>query len=226
MGTALIITCASERSPDADTASTASTHATSTAYDIVIAADGGFDRAVTVGLQVDLVVGDLDSVDLDALLVAEAGGTVVERHPTAKDATDLELAIEAALTRHATSITVLGGIGDRFDHLVGELGLLASPSWRHVTIEGRYGPARVRVLHGPDTTDITGAPGSLVSLIPMHGSAIGVTTRGLRHPLSDEDLPAGTTRGVSNVVIQTEAAVTVRAGCLLIVQPHRFEALP
>ena len=52
----------------------------------VVAADGGLDRARALGLEVDVVVGDLDSVTAEALEAAEAGGTRVVRHPRAKDA--------------------------------------------------------------------------------------------------------------------------------------------
>ena len=43
--------------------------------------------------RVDLAIGDFDSVASDALARVEAEGAVVERHPAAKDATDLELAM-------------------------------------------------------------------------------------------------------------------------------------
>ena len=57
----------------------------------VVAADGGLIRARALGLHVDVVVGDLDSVTHDALASAEQAGARVVRHPQAKDATDLEL---------------------------------------------------------------------------------------------------------------------------------------
>jgi thiamine pyrophosphokinase len=58
-----------------------------------------------------------------------------------------------------------------------------------------------------------------VSLLPAHGIARGVRTDGLLYPLNDEDLPPGTTRGVSNELVGTDAMVRVRDGVLLAVQP-------
>jgi thiamine pyrophosphokinase len=66
-----------------------------------------------------------------------------------------------------------------------------------------------------------GAPGDLVSLVPVHGPATGVTTEGLRYPLRGEDLVPGSTRGVSNVLLGTEAVVRLETGVLLAVQPGK-----
>src|SRR5450432_2459847 len=83
---------------------------------LVIAADSGLSHAQELGLSVDLVVGDLDSVDDAELAAAVAAGAEIERHPPEKDATDLELALDAACTRRATHITIVGGHGGRLDH--------------------------------------------------------------------------------------------------------------
>jgi thiamine pyrophosphokinase len=70
-----------------------------------------------------------------------------------------------------------------------------------------------------DATVLRGAPGDLVSLVPLNGPALGVVTDGLVYPLHDEDLPVGSTRGVSNELAVPEASVRLRAGVLLAVQP-------
>ena len=65
----------------------------------MIAADAGLDHAEALGLPVDLVVGDLDSVSKEALERARRAGIAIEEHPAAKDQTDLELALDAAMER-------------------------------------------------------------------------------------------------------------------------------
>jgi thiamine pyrophosphokinase len=72
--------------------------------DLVVAADGGAERAALLGLRPDLVVGDADSIDADALRGLAASGTPVERFPTEKDESDLELALMAALGRDRKSV--------------------------------------------------------------------------------------------------------------------------
>jgi hypothetical protein len=70
----------------------------------------------------------------------------------------------------------------------------------------------------PLVRPLGGRIGDLVSLLPLGDGVVGVTTRGLRYPLADEPLPAGPARGLSNVRDREDAAVTVQAGLLLIVE--------
>ena len=186
----------------------------------VIAADSGLHQAETLGLQVDRIVGDLDSAGAEAVEAAVARGAVIERHPAAKDATDLELAIDAAVRERAQRIVVVGGGGGRVDHFLANMLLLTSKQWSHVRVEARFGAARVFVAHGRQPAcELEGSPGSLVTLLPVGGAARDIVTAGLEYPLVHEDLDAGTSRGVSNVMTTTCASVALVEGTLLVVQP-------
>jgi thiamine pyrophosphokinase len=186
----------------------------------VIAADSGLDFAQGLGLRVDLVVGDLDSVSELALASARHAGTPVERHPVAKDQTDLELALDHAVALKPARVVVIGGAGGRFDHVVAGVLQLAHERYGKVAMEARYGQARVTVVRGGQGDHVLhGRQRELVSLLPVHGPARGVTTVGLRYPLDGEDLGPGTSRGVSNEFEHQVAAVALRAGTLLAIQP-------
>lgn len=188
--------------------------------DDVVAADSGLHQAALLGLTVTHIVGDFDSAKPAAVDAAVERGATVDRHPAAKDATDLELALVAARERGADRITVVGGAGGRLDHYLATVALLAAPAFAEAEIDAWLNGAHVTVLHGgrpPATLD--GAIGSIVTLIPAGGPAIGVTTNGLEYPLRGEDLPAGTSRGVSNVIAAEKPSVVLEHGALLVVQP-------
>jgi thiamine pyrophosphokinase len=184
---------------------------------LVVAADSGLDGARRLGLAPDLVVGDMDSVEAASLAAAERAGVPVERHPAAKDATDLDLALDAALARGARRIVAVTGAGDRFDHALAVALSLAAPRLAGVAVEGWIGRARLWVVR--DEAVLVGQPGALVSLLPVHGPARGITTEGLLYPLAGEDLAPGTTRGVSNEMTDPTATVVLRDGVLVAVQP-------
>ncbi|WP_052667263.1 thiamine diphosphokinase [Nitriliruptor alkaliphilus] len=193
---------------------------------VVIAADGGLRLAGPLGLRTDLVVGDFDSVDPDLLAAAEADGTVVERHPVAKDRTDLALALDAAVGAGVQRITVVGGAGGRADHLLANWLLLAADDYAGCQVRSWSAAARTDVLRPGRTAELAGPVGALISLLPAHGPAREVRTSGLVFPLDGEDLPPGTSRGVSNRFAAPHATVTLAAGVLLAVRPLTHTELP
>jgi thiamine pyrophosphokinase len=187
-----------------------------------IAADGGLHHADRAGRSVDIIVGDLDSVDSAALARSRAAGCEVVAHPTDKDATDLDLALTLALARWDAptrpTVLVVGGHGGRLDHLLGNLLVLAADRYAALELRGWFGTDVVHVVR--DQVELHRGSGSTVSLLAVDGAATGVTTAGLRFPLTDATLAVGSSLGLSNTLLAESARVTVRSGVLLTVQSH------
>jgi thiamine pyrophosphokinase len=182
---------------------------------LLIAADGGARVARYLGFTVHAVIGDMDSITALDLQRLERAGAVVLRSPAEKDETDLELTLLYAAEQGVAHIRVLGAMGDRLDQTISNLYLLALPP-----LAGRD----ARVVAGRQEAfllpagggEIEGAPGDTVSLLPLNGTAHGVTTDGLYYPLNDEDLVFGPARGVSNIMTGDRARVTTDGGVLLV----------
>jgi len=184
---------------------------------LVVAADGGADAALALGLRVDVAIGDFDSIAPETLVAFEAAGTRLERHPAAKDATDLELALDEAVRLGARRILTLGSDGGRLDHLLGTLVLLAADRYAGVELDALLGEAHVHVIRSERT--LAGEPGETISLFALGGPAAGIATAGLRYPLDGETLPPGTSRGVSNEFAAAEARIALESGVLLAIRP-------
>jgi thiamine pyrophosphokinase len=183
----------------------------------IIVADGGAEHARTLGLAVDVAVGDFDSISAPDLEALERAGTRIVRHERAKDATDLELALDLALEEQPRRILVVGSGSGRADHTFAQMQLLASDAYRSVEIDAQLGAASIHVIRGERF--LTGAPGDLISLFAVHGPAEGVVTEGLVYSLHGETLAPGSSRGVSNVFAAAGARITVERGVLLAVRP-------
>jgi thiamine pyrophosphokinase len=188
----------------------------------VVAADGGARHAGPLGLRIDRWVGDGDSLGDAGVAQLLAEGVPVDRAPFDKDESDTELAVEAALARAPQAITLLGALGGpRLDHALANLALLGLPELRGIDVRLVAADARVRSLDATDAptrVELVGRAGDLVSLLPVGGDALGVTTDGLAYPLDDEVLRAGRTRGLSNRRTVATATVQLRGGRLLIVE--------
>jgi thiamine pyrophosphokinase len=189
---------------------------------LVIAADAGVAEAERRGLGVDVLVGDLDSADPDAVARVEAAGGTVQRHPADKDASDLELAMQAAVAAEARRIVVVGGDRGRLDHLLGNALLLGSVRWAAVEVDAVLGAATLHVVR--DDRSFDGTPGEIVSLYALGAPALGVTTSGLRWVLDDDELQPGSSLGLSNEFNGTTMRVRVGRGVVLAVRPGDEDA--
>ena len=183
---------------------------------LVIAVDSGYRHARALGLGVDVLVGDLDSITKDDLEHARANVPILHTAPNDKDQTDTELAIEWALDNGHRTLVILYGGGDRIDHHLGVMHALANPRLVGIDVVAHIGDAKVHVVHGPTTIDLSCAVGTTVGLVPIAGHVEGVTTAGLRWPLNDEQLVAWASRGVSNVTTDERVHVRIQSGVLLV----------
>lgn len=185
----------------------------------VVAADGGARGAERLGLRIDLIVGDGDSLDRVDLDRFAAAGVPIRRVPADKDESDTELAVAAAIEAGADRLVIVGAIGGRrFDHALANIGLLAHRALLGHDTSIVDATTRITLLSGPARRQFAGRAGDLVSLLPFGGDVTGVTTEGLRYSLAGEPLALGPARGLSNLRLGGTAIVDVRAGRLLVVE--------
>jgi thiamine pyrophosphokinase len=187
--------------------------------DLLVAADGGARWLEANGSTPDVIVGDLDSLDRATLERLTGAGSRIDRHPTDKDASDTALAVAAAAEAGADRIVLLGATrGERLDHEIANLLLLAAPAFADRDLRIVRGATQIRGLNGGGTLILEAAAGETVTLVPVGGDAIGITTRGLRYPLSGETLALGSSRGLSNEVEEMPASVRLQIGSLLVIE--------
>lgn len=183
----------------------------------VIAADGGAHNCQALGVQPNVIIGDLDSLEPQQVTDYRQAGVEIIQHPTHKDETDLELALYHARSLGVSQVTILGALGKRWDMTIANLLLAAHPAFNQISIKMIDGDQEVILLPPQVETTLQGKPGETLSLIPIRGDVTGVVTRGLEYPLSGETLKFGTARGVSNVFVSDQASVFYQDGLLLCV---------
>lgn len=192
-------------------------------HDFIIAADGGTRHALALGLTPNIIVGDLDSLPSNFEPSTFNGEIVL--YPKDKNETDLELAIQHALTLNPEQVIILAALGGRLDQTLGNIALISD--LRPLTLRHAQGDAfdlrlddgLEEVFFCRDTCEINGTLNDLISLIPWQGEVLGIVTTGLKWPLHNETLYPNKTRGISNEMTGDTAAVQIKSGLLLIV--HR-----
>lgn len=179
--------------------------------DYVIAADRGFDSLLAYGVMPDLAVGDFDS------LGHRPNHPNVIQLPAEKDDTDMVYALRKGLEMGYRRFILLGGVGGRLEHTLGNLQLL---DW--LTMHGAQG-----FLAGEKTIATCVRDGATLTFPPTmsgylsvfcnSGTAQGVTLSNLKYPLTDYTLTGSFPLGVSNQFLDAPAQVSVRKGSLLLI---------
>jgi thiamine pyrophosphokinase len=192
-----------------------------TPVDRIIAADGGAHHALSVGVMPQVVIGDLDSLPPPDRVRLERSGVQLIVYPTRKDFTDLELAIRFALAEGATQIIIFCALGGRWDQSLANLMLLTLPELAAIPTQIVQDHTTISVIRG--RTELNGQVGDTLSLVALQGDAQGVTIEGVEYPLCDATLPFGATLGISNVLTESTAKITVKHGVILAVHAAREE---
>ncbi|MFC1954815.1 thiamine diphosphokinase [Chloroflexota bacterium] len=183
-------------------------------FDLVLGADGGAHHASTLGVTLDALIGDMDSFSQSE---QQNMGTVhLVSYPGEKNETDLELTLLYAGKQGAEHIVLVGMMGGRMDMTIANILLIANVNLHSTRVEVWHGEQTGWIIKPPGG-DVSGHPGDTVSLIPLGGRAYGITTRGLKYPLVNEELTFASVRGISNLLNRPSAHIKLSEGLLLAV---------
>ena len=173
----------------------------------VIAADSGMMHAAALRLVPEFWVGDFDSTGSE--LTLQYADVPCQTFPSEKDTTDGAIAVAEALQRGATSIILVGGLGGQTDHTAGLLGQALQLTRGGVgTLLTSGSEEAYPVL--PGTTRIDLPPESRLSIIPF-SDLEGLDLAGVKWPLTNRDVPLGSTLTLSNVALGP-VTISLRAG--------------
>jgi thiamine pyrophosphokinase len=177
--------------------------------DLIICTDGAAGWAQEAGVHPQVIIGDMDSSE------APAAGEVVDCGPhDQQHNTDAEKALLLALARGAERVVLLGATGQRLDHTLANVWLVARYHRQaDLVLADDWG--ELRVASGRFV--MPAQPGQLVSLMALTPDVV-LDTEGLKWPLH-EPLELGT-RGLSNEATADEIVVDVRSGWVAVVVPR------
>ncbi len=175
----------------------------------VIAADGGMAHAKMLGLTPELWVGDFDSSSPE--LEAEYTQMPREQFDVAKAKSDGELAIEAAITRGANALVLVGALGGaRSDHqmmIITNAMALAELGMPIILTSGAE--EATAVLPGEMRVDLPAKTAfSVIGLTDLAGLSI----RNVRWPLNNHDVPFGSTLTLSNEALGGPVTLSLQSG--------------
>ena len=182
--------------------------------DYMIYCDCGLRHMDGLGAEPDLIVGDFDSYsnpefDTETIVL-----------PCEKDDTDTVFAVKEALRRGFEDFLLIGVVGERLDHTLGNVSILLmlDSEGKEGTIIDDYSEMEI-VSDRCEMPCIIDDSYVYFSLINISGTARGVTIRGAKYPLENAEITCEYQYGVSNEVLPgCTAEVSVGEGRLLLVK--------
>ncbi len=180
--------------------------------DLLIAADGGYEHVLKLGLVPDILIGDFDSLDELPKDIKTL------RYPVEKDETDMFLAYKIGTQKGCREFMIYGGVGGREDHTFANYSLLlyAKNQNNSAFLFGNH--TKTYILKNEKIL-LSGHKGKTVSVFAFGGMAEGVSIKGLKYELEDGELLPDFPLGVSNSFIdETDAFISVKNGSLLIIE--------
>lgn len=188
-------------------------------FELITAADSGMDFLYRNHLTPDIIVGDFDSANINALdYFRENARIEFWQLNREKDETDTEFAIHDAISRGMTKITILGGTGNRLDHMLGNIQLLGIGLENDVAIEIIDEHNRVRMIDKPVCISKKEQFGDFVSLIPYSKTVEHVTLTGFKYNLTDDTMGGFGSLGISNEIVGDVAEISFEGGIMLVVE--------
>lgn len=184
-------------------------------FDAVFAVDGGYRTLLDAGIQATEVFGDFDSLGF----VPDDAVAVFDCH---KDFTDMDWALNHACERGFDEVFLVGGLGGRVDHTIGNLQLLAKYAKRGLRVwsVGKDEVVICLVGGGPlSTLEFPSKAEGTFSLLPHSDAVEGVIEEGLEWELKGARLVNDELLGISNEFKGEPVRVSIAKGSAWAVFP-------
>ncbi len=191
---------------------------------LIICCDGGVRHLQQTEIKPDVIIGDMDSIDPAQLANYSEQGVKIIKYPVGKDFTDTELALDYAIKLKPEAIYIWAALGGRLDHALSNVFLLEKDEVVSIKTYLIDEYCEAFLLNG--NVSFSKSLGQTVSLIALSPQVEGITLRGFQYPLDDAILSMGESHGVSNIIKEDYATVSVRSGNLLVIRYWQKDIFP
>ena len=187
----------------------------------IISVDNGLSYVQQLGITPDIIIGDFDTAKKELVddYKKKSEISYCQLNPE-KDATDTEAAIDLAIQYGSLKVVILGAMGGRFDHTLGNLQMLYKLKQHNIKGYLLDEQNKIYVItHGIEIHKEKQS-GKYISLLPFTESVSGLTLIGFKYPLKQYDLCCGTSIGVSNEIIDEVGKISFDSGVLVVIESN------
>ena len=185
----------------------------------IIAVDKGLEELNKLNIEPNHVVGDFDSISKEILDCYQKNSQVIFHtyHPE-KDNTDTDIAMQLAIQLKSSSITILGALGKRMDHSLGNIHILKYALDANIPCHILDKHNKIYLVKKKHTLYKNQTYGKYISLIPLTSKVEGLTLKGFKYSLDNYCLTVGVSLGISNEIIEEIATIEMKDGILMVIE--------
>ena len=184
------------------------------ASDFYIFCDGGLRHMESLGVEPDLIVGDFDSYPRSEAV--KIGAELITL-PCEKDDTDTVFAVKEALARGFTDFLLVGVVGQRLDHTLGNLSVLLMLD--KAGAAGKIIDDYSEMLLVSDSSAYVDDSFSYFSVLSVGGKASGISEKNAKYAPENASISSEYQYGISNEVLPGKTAeISVKSGRLLLIK--------
>lgn len=189
-------------------------------FNYIIGVDKGIEACYKCDMIPSVLMGDFDSLNSDLLNYYEENTSIeIQRFNPIKDDTDTQMAIKWAVEKKSTQIVVIGGIGSRIDHLLGNIQCLTIALEKDIDCCMIDEHNKIMLIKRPYQIKKSEQYGDYLSLLAFTDVVTKLTLKGVKYPLYEHTL---TNRqggfGVSNEIINDYATIQFESGIIIMIQ--------
>lgn len=186
--------------------------------DIWIGVDEGTAALMDRGIEPSAAVGDFDSVTEEQFNRIKQIFPDLVPASADKDATDTEMALEKAMTFHPETVIITGVTGGRLDHYMSALHAIYAfhsnfPESKFYLINKQN---RIRFLQAGTHEIERDNRYRFISFYPFAQEVRGFSLSGFKYEVSDETIPFGSTRFISNELERAGIVSIIKGNCIMI----------
>lgn len=187
-------------------------------FETIIAVDNGLKILNEIKVNPQHIVGDFDTVKSEILDLYKADTSIkIHKFNPIKDNTDTDIAIRLAVELKSDEIIILGAIGTRIDHLLGNIHVLKYALDSNIKCKIIDENNEIQLIDKTTIIKKKDITKKYISLIPLTEKVEHINLKGFKYELKNGALTMGSSLGISNEISKEEAIIEFGDGILIII---------
>ncbi len=187
-------------------------------FETIIAVDNGLKILSEIKVNPQHIVGDFDTVKREILEKYKENKSIkIHEFNPIKDNTDTDIAIKLAIKLKSGEITIIGGIGTRIDHILGNIHVLKYALDSNIKCKIIDENNEIQLINKTTILKKKDITKKYISLIPLTEKVENINLKGFKYELKNGTLTIGSSLGISNEISKEEAIIEFGNGILIMI---------